>query len=63
MVCVALIGAFPLPAAFHEPVAVGFFAFVTIGLFLWGASDYAAGRPGRGAAIVAAAVVHAVSWA
>lgn len=63
MVCLALVGAFPLPAPLHGPAAIGFFGFTTIGLFLWGAGDYAAGRPGRGAALLVAAAVHVASWA
>lgn len=63
MVCMALVGAFPIPAALHGPVAIGFFGFMTVGLFLWGAGDYATGRLHRGAAMVAAAAIHAVSWA
>jgi glucose-1-phosphate thymidylyltransferase len=39
----ALTGAFPLPDPLHFAVAPLFFLLLTLGLFVWGAGDYAAG--------------------
>jgi hypothetical membrane protein len=62
VVFMALTGAFPLPDPLHFAVAPLFFLLLTLGLFVWGAGDYAAGRPARGGAFVVAAVLHVVSW-
>lgn len=62
MVFMALVGAFPLPSGLHFLVAVAFFVFLTLGLFVWGAGDYAAGRPARGGALVVASVLHVAAW-
>jgi hypothetical membrane protein len=63
MVLLALVGVFPLPTALHGVVAIGFFFLMTLGVFLWGAGDYAAGRPARGAVFLVGAVTHLVAWA
>lgn len=62
MVFMALVGVFPLPTALHGVVAVSFFAFTTLGVLLWGAGDFDAGRPARGGALVVAGVLHVVAW-
>jgi hypothetical membrane protein len=62
-VFMALVGVFPLPAALHGPVAISFFAFLTLGVLLWGLGDYAAGQAVRGAAFVLGAAVHVAVWA
>jgi hypothetical membrane protein len=63
MLFMALVGAFPIPSPFHGLVAVPFFLFLTLAVFLWGAGDYAAGRPLRGLVLVLLGVLHVVSWA
>lgn len=59
----ALVGVFPLPHPLHGAVAVPFFVCLTVGVVLWGAGDYAAGRPNRGLAFLALAALHVVAWA
>lgn len=63
MLFMALVGAFPLPSSFHGFVAIPFFLFLTLAVFLWGAGDYAAGRTLRGLVLVLLGVLHVVSWA
>ncbi|WP_436906683.1 DUF998 domain-containing protein [Halosimplex marinum] len=63
MLFMALVGAFPLPHPLHGVVAVPFFLFLTLAVFLWGAGDYAADRPVRGLVLVLLGVLHVVSWA
>jgi hypothetical membrane protein len=62
MLFMALVGVFPLPGTMHLVVAPAFFVFMTLGLFVWGAGDFAAGRPVRGGALIVAPVLHAVAW-
>lgn len=62
MLFMGLTGLFPLPGLLHAAVAVPFFVFMTIGVAVWGAGDFASGRPARGGALVVGAVLHAVSW-
>ena len=62
MLFMALVGVFPIPSPFHGLVAVPFFLFLTLTVFLWGAGDYAAGRPLRGLVLVLLGVLHVVSW-
>lgn len=62
MVCLGLVGAFPLPLVLHGVVAVPFFFFLTVGVFVWGGGDVAAGRPGRGAVLVVGSTLHVVGW-
>jgi hypothetical membrane protein len=65
MVFMALVGMFPIPSPVHAVVAVAFFVFATLGVFVWGAGDFVTGADGsrvRGAALVVAAVVHVASW-
>jgi hypothetical membrane protein len=61
-VCLGLVGAFPLPLALHGAVAVPFFFFLTVGVFVWGGGDVAAGRPGRGGALVVGSTLHVAGW-
>jgi len=63
MLFMALVGVFPIPSPFHGLVAVPFFLFLTLAVFLWGAGDYAAGRALRGLVLVLLGVLHVVSWA
>ncbi|QLH83937.1 DUF998 domain-containing protein [Halosimplex pelagicum] len=63
MLFMALVGAFPLPDPLHGLVAVPFFLFLTLAVFLWGAGDYAVGREFRGLVLVLLGVLHVVSWA
>ncbi|WP_459194889.1 DUF998 domain-containing protein [Halosimplex sp. J119] len=58
----ALVGVFALPHPLHGVVAIPFFVCLTLGVFLWGAGDYAAGRPVRGLVLVLAGVLHVVAW-
>ncbi|MEF8851956.1 MAG: DUF998 domain-containing protein [Haloarculaceae archaeon] len=58
----ALVGVFPIPSPVHFVVAIAFFVFLTLGVFVFGAGDFAAGRPVRGGALVAGAVAHVASW-
>jgi len=62
MVCMGLVGAFPLPGVLHGLVAVSFFFFMTVGVFVWGAGDFSAGRPERGGALVLASTLHVAAW-
>jgi hypothetical membrane protein len=62
MVFLGLVGAFPLPGLLHFVVAPLFFLFMTLGVALWGAGDWAVGRRERGGALVVAATLHLVSW-
>lgn len=62
-VSMSLVGRFPLTTGPHVAVSVAFFAFLTVGVFLWGVGDYAAGRAGRAATFLLLPVVHAVAWA
>jgi len=62
MLFMALVGVFPIPSPVHGLVAVPFFVFLTLAVFLWGAGDYAAGRPLRGLTLVLLGVLHVVSW-
>lgn len=58
----ALVGVFPLPDPLHAFAAIPFFAFLTLGIALWGAGDYAAGRTARGLLFVVAALAHVAAW-
>lgn len=62
MLFMAFVGVFPLPHPLHVVVAVPFFVCLTLGLFLWGGGDYAAGSEVRGLAFVVAGVLHVVAW-
>ena len=65
MVFMTLVGVFPIPSPLHPVVAVAFFVFATLGVFVWGAGDFVTGADGsrvRGATLVVAAVVHVASW-
>jgi len=62
LVFLGLVGAFPLPAVLHGLVAVPFFFFMTVGVFVWGGGDFAAGRPVRGGTLVVGGTLHVVSW-
>ncbi|MFB6139590.1 MAG: DUF998 domain-containing protein [Halosimplex sp.] len=62
MAFMALVGVFPIPSPFHGVVAIPFFLFLTLAVFLWGGGDYAAGRPVRGLVLVLLGVLHVVSW-
>jgi hypothetical membrane protein len=63
MVFLGLVGAFPLPRPLHGVVAVLFFFFLTVGVFVWGSGDVAAGRVDRGGTCVVAGTLHIASWA
>ncbi|WP_436931329.1 DUF998 domain-containing protein [Halosimplex halobium] len=63
MLFMAFVGVFPLPHPLHGVVAVPFFLFLTLAVFLWGGGDYAAGRELRGLVLVLLGVLHVVSWA
>jgi len=69
MVCMALVGVFPLPSTMHFVVAPAFFLFATLGVFVFAAGDFVGtggfrrgGRPARGGSLVILAVTHVVSW-
>lgn len=62
MVCMALVGVFPIPSPLHFVVALAFFVFLTLGVGIFGAGDFAAGRPLRGGALVIGAVCHVAGW-
>ncbi|WP_135365640.1 DUF998 domain-containing protein [Halosimplex halophilum] len=62
MLFMAFVGVFPLPHPLHGLVAVPFFLFLTLAVFLWGGGDYAAGRELRGLVLVLLGVLHVVSW-
>lgn len=62
MGCMALVGVFSVPSLVHFVVATAFFVFLTLGVLVFGAGDFAAGRPIRGGALVAGAVLHVVGW-
>jgi len=62
MVAMALVGAFPLPALLHFVVAPLFFFLTTLGVFIWGAGDFAVGRSDRGAVLVLASATHVAAW-
>jgi len=58
----ALVGVFPIPSPLHFVVALAFFVFLTLGVGIFGAGDFAAGRPVRGGTLVLGAVLHVVGW-
>jgi hypothetical membrane protein len=62
MLFMALVGVFPIPSPLHFVVAVAFFVFLTLGVGIFGAGDFADGKPVRGGALVAGAVLHVVGW-
>jgi len=62
MVCMALVGAFPLPTAPHGLVAISFFLTMTVGVLVWGLADMDGGRPARGGVLVVGVALHVVSW-
>lgn len=62
MVFLGLTGAFPLPMTLHSVVAPLFFVFMTVGVAIWGAGDFAAEQRDRGGALVVASALHVVSW-
>jgi len=62
MVCMSLVGAFPLPTAPHGLVAVSFFLTMTLGVLVWGLADLTGERPVRGGVLVVGVALHVVSW-
>ena len=58
----ALIGAFPTPHPYHFPVATGFYALFTYGLFLYGSAGALAGRVRAGLLAVWLGIAHATAW-
>lgn len=56
------IGVFPLPTAFHVPVATAFFGLLTVALFLYGAGNAVAGARVRGRVTLLAASGHGIMW-
>jgi len=69
MVCMALVGVFPLPSAMHFVVAPAFFVFATLGVAVFAAGDFVGtggfrrgGRPARGGTLLVLVATHVASW-
>lgn len=62
-VALALIGLFPTGTALHFPAALSFYLLFTAAMLCHGIGSIRAGAGRPGAATVAIAVVHLVSWA
>jgi hypothetical membrane protein len=59
----ALIGVFPLPQDAHFLVAVSFYIFLSLSLWVYGAGNFTAGDRTRGGATVGLGVLNAAAWA
>lgn len=62
MLNLSLVGVFPIPNPFHFLVSILFFFFLTLGVFVWGAGDFAVDRRERGGALVVASTLHVAGW-
>lgn len=62
IVALALVGAFPTGTALHFPVAVGYFALLTVALWIHGSGAVLAGDAGRGLAAIWLGILHVLQW-